>query len=131
MPTILGPNEKADYNETKIMYEKFWSECQDCFVFEVEKKFSIDQMVQSPKDWTIREYEEKGMQDTLNFLIHMPDLSVKQILCLMLDTLEKPIDWNEIKNGKFFIINGQHSIAASRKMKETGLPELITKPFLN
>ena len=96
MPTVLGPGEKADYNETKTMYEKFWSECQECFVFEVNTKFSvsIDQMVRSPKDWTIREFEEKGMNDTLNFLIHMPDPSVKQTLCLMPQTNEKPTDWD-------------------------------------
>ena len=71
------------------------------------------------------------MHDTLNFLVHMPDHSVKQTLCVMPDTTEKPIDWDEIKNGKFFIINGQHNVAASQKMKETGLPETITKPFPN
>jgi hypothetical protein len=133
MPTVLGPGESADYNETKTMYEKFWSECQECFVFEVNTKFSvsIDQMFRSPKDWTIREYEEKGMQDTLNFLVHMPDPSVKQTLCLMPDTNEKPTDWDAIKNGKFYIINGQHSVAASQKMKETGLPDEIIKPFLH
>jgi hypothetical protein len=39
--------EKTDYNETNTMYKKFWTECQDFFVFEVDKKFSIsiDQMI--------------------------------------------------------------------------------------
>jgi hypothetical protein len=26
---------KLDYMETKIMYKKFWTECKECFVFEV------------------------------------------------------------------------------------------------
>ena len=133
IPSVLEPGEKTDYNEIKTMYEKFWSECQDCFVFEVDKKFSvsIDQMKQAPKDWTIREYEEKGIHDMLHFLVHMPNPSVKQILCVMPNTKEKPTDWDEIKDGKFFIINGQHNIAASQKMKDTGLPEKIVQPFLN
>ena len=68
-----------DYNETKTMYEKFWSECQDCFVFEVDKKLSIsiNQMYRAPKDWTIREYEEHGMNKMLYFLCQMSNPSLK------------------------------------------------------
>ena len=29
-----------------------------------------------------------------------------------------PTTWNKIKDGEFYIINGQHNIAASRKMME-------------
>jgi hypothetical protein len=91
IPSSLEPSEKTDYNETKIMYKKFWTECQDCFVFEVDKKFSIsiDQMVRAPKDWTIWEYEEQGMNKTLHYLCHMLDPSMKQTLCVMPDTEEK------------------------------------------
>ena len=49
----------------------------------------------------------------------------------MLDIEEKPIDWEEIKDGKFFIINRQHNVVASQKMQATDLPEEIVKPFLN
>ena len=108
VPSSLEPGEKMDYDERKTMYENFWLECQDCFVFEVDKKFSIsiDQMEQAPKDWTIREYEENGMKEMMHYLCHMPDPYIKQTLCVMPDTQEKSIDWEEIKNGKFFIING-------------------------
>jgi hypothetical protein len=41
VPSSLEPGEKTDYNETKTMYKKFWTECQGCFVFEVYKKYSI------------------------------------------------------------------------------------------
>jgi hypothetical protein len=131
VPSSLEPGEKTDYNETKTMYKKLWSECQDCFVFEADKKFSIsiDQMVRAPKDWTIREYEEKGMNETLHYLCHMPDPSTKQTLCVMPDTEEKPTDWDSIVNGTFFIINGQHSVGASQKMLASDLPEATTKPF--
>jgi hypothetical protein len=86
VPSSLEPKEKMD--------EKFWSECQDYFVFEVHKKFSIsiDQMVRALKDWTIQEYEEHGMNETLHYLCHMPDPSTKQILCVMPNTKEKPTD---------------------------------------
>jgi hypothetical protein len=50
--SALEPGEKLDYNETKAMYESFWTECQDCFVFEVDTKYSIsiEQMMRAPKD---------------------------------------------------------------------------------
>jgi hypothetical protein len=58
----LEPGGKTDYLETKTMYEKFWTEYQKCFVWNVDTKYtiSIDQMERAPKDWTIWEYEKKG-----------------------------------------------------------------------
>jgi hypothetical protein len=35
----------------------------------------------------------------------------------------KPKDWNEIKNNKFMIINGQHSIQASKELQLEGCGE--------
>ena len=35
-------------------------------------------------------------------------------------TAGKPKHWNEIKNGKFMIINGQHSITASKELQISG-----------
>ena len=75
-------------------------------LFDRKYSISINQMMRVPKDWTIREYEEYGMNKTLHYLVHMPDPSVKQILCVMPNTEERPIDWDDIANGKFFIING-------------------------
>jgi hypothetical protein len=36
---------------------------------------------------------------------------------------EKPKDWNEIKNSKFMIINGQHSIVTSKMLQKEGCGE--------
>jgi hypothetical protein len=99
VPSILEPGEKMDYNETKTMYEKFWTECQDCFVIEVNIKYSIsiDQMMRALKDWTIWKYKEHNMNETLHYLIHMLDPFVKQTLCVMPDTEDKPTDWDDIR----------------------------------
>jgi hypothetical protein len=59
---------------------------------------------------------------TKHYLVNMPDTLVKQTLCIMPNT-------NEIANGRFFIINGQHSIAANKDMQSTRLPESIVKHF--
>ena len=71
------------------------------------------------------------MNKTLHFLCQMPDPSVKQTLCVMLDMEEKPTNWEEIKDGKFFIINEQHNVAANQKMQAKDLLEKIVKPVLN
>ena len=43
---------KTNYLETKTMYEKFWIECQECFVWDVGTKYEIpiEQMIQAPTD---------------------------------------------------------------------------------
>jgi hypothetical protein len=63
----------------KMMYKIFWSECQECFVWNVDTKYaiSIDQMERAPKDWMIWEYKEKGMLNTKHYFVHMPDPSMK------------------------------------------------------
>jgi hypothetical protein len=38
--SAFEPGEKTNCNETKTMYKKFWTKCQDCFVFEVDTKYS-------------------------------------------------------------------------------------------
>jgi hypothetical protein len=56
VPSDLEIGGKTNYEETKVMYEKLWSECQECFVFEVDTKYeiSIEQMKRAPTDWKIR-----------------------------------------------------------------------------
>jgi hypothetical protein len=59
----------------------------------------------------------------------MEDINQRQKICLipidkyrrLLQTKSK--DWNEIKNKKFMIINGQHSIAASKELQFEGCGE--------
>jgi hypothetical protein len=52
VPLDLELGGKTDYLEMKTMYEKFWTECQECFVWNVDTKYaiSIDQMERAPKD---------------------------------------------------------------------------------
>jgi hypothetical protein len=59
----------------------------------------------------------------------MGDINQRQRICItpideqgnLLRT--KPRDWNEIKNMKFMIINGQHNIAASKELQLDGCGE--------
>ena len=62
-------------------------------------------------------------------LIQIGDIRERQKVCLTpVDNdsqllPEKPKHWNEIKNEKFMIINGQHSITASKELQISGCGE--------
>jgi hypothetical protein len=51
VPSNLESSGQTDYLETKIMYKKFWTECHECFVWNLDIKYeiSIEQMVRAPK----------------------------------------------------------------------------------
>ena len=90
-------------------------ECQGCYIFEMDKKWEvrIDQLDFVPLDWMIQAYKERGMEQMHNYFLNMPDRTAKQTLCVMPQTSEKPTSWDDIKDGRFWIINGQQSVAAS------------------
>ena len=49
----------------------------------------------------------------------MPDKSTRQMLCVMpVGFNEKPKEWKDIEKGKFFIINRQHNVEASKWMMD-------------
>lgn len=106
-------------------------ECQECFVFQMDQKreLRLDQLEQAQSGWTIRAYEERGMEETQHFLLHMPDRTARQTHCVMPQTNEKPTSWNEIKDGKFWIINGQHSVAVSKSIQTMDIPESVQTAF--
>ena len=81
----LEPGQEFDYAEIANIYNKFWTRCQSCFVFGVDKKHkvNIDQLERAPEDWTVRAYEEHGMEKLQHYLINMPNRSTRQTLCIM------------------------------------------------
>ena len=85
VPFELEPGQEFDYAEIANIYNKFWTECQSCFVFGVDEKHevNIDHLERAPEDWTMRAYEEHGMEKLHHYLINMPDRSTKQTLCIM------------------------------------------------
>jgi hypothetical protein len=46
----------------------------------------------------------------------------------MLDTEERPMNWEDFANKMFFIIN---NVGTSMIMKTSGLPPKLVEPFLN
>ena len=120
VPSELEPGQEFDYVEIANIYNKFRMECQSCFVFGVDKKHevNIDQLELALEDWTVRAYEEHGMEKLRHYLINMSDRSIRQTLYIMPQTKEKPTSFRDIEDRNFWIINGQHSVEASKTMQD-------------
>ena len=117
VPSSYEPQKKADFKHITTMYKKLWSECEDVYIFGVDEKkeLSIDKMVDAPAEYNIQSREDKLVDAMVIYLLNLPGRKARQTLCVMpRNRTEKPSSWKEIKDGNFYIIYGQHSVAASR-----------------
>jgi len=132
LPEPVQGNKKPDFARSTEAYKTFWSSCTDAFVWGIEHKKSIpiEQLVDAPPDMNIKSYEPGLAEKIMGFLLSMPDRSTKQTLCVMpCDLDEKPTSWDSIKDGKFWLINGQHSVKASFMMREQRMDPKDIKEF--
>jgi hypothetical protein len=80
-------------------------------------------------EYIIRKIEAEIVKSVKAEILQMGDINQRQKICLILVDAQgnllrtKPKDWNEIKNNKFMIINGQLSIAASKELQLEGCGE--------
>ena len=121
IPHSRATERKPDYEEVSKVYKKFWTTCEDAYIFKPDDKKEIDisQLISPPATFNIRSKEDRIVEDLVNWLLNMPDKSTRQTLCVMpVGHKTKPKDWAEIEQGKFYIINGQHSVAASKWMMD-------------
>ena len=117
VPTSYKPQKKANFKHINAVYKKLWSECEDAYIFGVDakKELSIDKMVDAPTEYNIWFREDKLVDAMVIYLLNLPDRKAHQTLCVIpTNRIEKPTSWEEIKDGEFYIINGQHSVVASR-----------------
>jgi len=80
--------------------------------------------IQSHEDWLA--------SNVMYYYVHMLNKMTKQTLYVMPEGLKakpKLESWDENEKGKFYLINGQHSVSASKKMVEMNLDESILKHF--
>ena len=132
LPDAAHHGEVIDYNNVNVIFQNFFTECQDIFVFDdPRQKIELDVMrlVNVPDAWTIRVVEERGMEDLKTYLMNMLDRTQKQTLCIMPKLDYKPKDLAEMADCEFYIINGQHNVAASKSMIASNVPEAIRKDF--
>ena len=67
------------------MYEKYWSECTDSYIFGIEQSYeiSIDQLETPPAELNVRSMEDKLVERIMHYLVEMPDKDKKLTLCAM------------------------------------------------
>ncbi|KAG0574488.1 hypothetical protein KC19_VG265500, partial [Ceratodon purpureus] len=112
LPKVNKAGEILDFDNANRIYQNFFSDCQDEFVFKTNgqpKKFSVDV--------------------TRITLVNMPDRGQKQTLCLMPDTKARPQQESDLEGCEFHIINGQHSVAASKSLIEDNASEELLRDF--
>ena len=77
----------------------------------------------------VRACEMKIVQNLKRVLMEMGDINQRQKICLTpcieegLLLQKKPKSWDEIRDGMFLIINGQHSITASKQIQQSNLQD--------
>ena len=121
IPHSGATDKKPDYEEVRRVYKSFWTTCQDAYLFKLDDKKEIDilQLVEPLATFNIRSKENQIVKELVNWLLNMPDKSTRQTLCVMpVSFNEKPTEWKDVENGKFYIINGQHSMEASKWMMD-------------
>lgn len=105
------------------------------YVFNIDKKsININQLIRALAHFNIRDLEDRLESNQLHWLIHTPDKLIRQTLCVMPVEPTKmcePGEWETLKKQKFYLINGQHNIEASKKVVELKNDEDITKHFQN
>lgn len=86
-------------------------------------KVDVLQIDLAPTRYIVRQLEDAGVATVFNTLLTQVN-PLKQVLCIYPQGLEKaPTSWDEIKSGRFWVINGQHSVkAAQRILEEKDLP---------
>ena len=121
IPHSGATEKRPDYEEVSRVYKSFWTICEDAYLFKLDdrKEIDISQLVEPPATFNIRSKENRIVKELVNWLLNMPDKSTRQTLCVMpVGFNEKPTEWNDIEKGKFYIINGQLSVEASKWMMD-------------
>ena len=72
LPEAARHGEVIDYNNVNVIFQKFFIECQDAFVFDDPRQkieLEVMRLVNAPDAWTIRAFEERGMEDLKMYLM--------------------------------------------------------------
>jgi len=120
---VIAQGAEPSLEEAAADRKKFVQLFGHLYPFGVEKVFyvHIKNMMQAKSYQVTRPLDDAGVALMKNYLIQTPPAWPHHNLCLMpkLNKGEKwreGMTWDDIKNGNFLIINGQHSVAASRQI---------------
>jgi len=126
VPETLRANEKPDYKKVSVMYKKYWKTCNSTYIFgaKEKKELPIEMLIDAPAKFNVHIKEDTIVHEMMNYLVNIPNKSTKQTVYVMpilpAGNKKMPENWDQIKDSNFYIINGQHSVAANKLMMEEG-----------
>ncbi|CAA9568172.1 hypothetical protein AVDCRST_MAG81-1288 [uncultured Synechococcales cyanobacterium] len=115
---------QVDFQKITESQRQFWAECRGCFPFESSYSVRINQCIVAKAQYVIRGMEEGIVRNAMDFLVQLGEINQRQKICICPVDKDgepikrKPNSWDEIKDGKFMLINGQHSVEASRRLQD-------------
>ena len=85
VPSTYDEWASPDFKHITAVYKKFWTDCEDSYVFGVDfrKDISIHRLIEAPPEFNIRMKEMKLVQAMVLYLLNLPDKKAKQTLCVM------------------------------------------------
>jgi len=120
---VIAHGEEPSLEEAAADRKKFVQLFGHLYPFGIEKVFHvhIKKMLSAKSYQVTRPLDDAGVALMKNYLIQTPPAWPHHNLCLMPklnkgETWREGMTWDDIKDGNFVIINGQHSVAASRQI---------------
>ena len=120
---VIAHGEEPSLAEAAADRKKFVQLFGHLYPFGVDKVFhvNIKNMIKARSYQVTRPLDVAGVALMKNYLIQTPPAWPHHNLCLMPkfekgETWKEGMTWDDIKDGQFIIINGQHSVAASREI---------------
>jgi len=120
---VIAHGEEPSLEEAAADRKKFVQLFGHLYPFGIEKVFHVHirKMLSAKSYQVTRPLDDAGVALMKNYLIQTPPAWPHHNLCLMPklnkgETWREGMTWDDIKDGNFVIINGQHSVAASRQI---------------
>ncbi len=116
-PVKTAEGKDIDYDDCREELKQFKIRSAPMYIWgqDFTKEIDVDQMINAPIEFKYRPFHETCCKNLFEIYltgIHPP----KQTLTLMPKVDKKPCYFDNVKDGEFYIINGQHSVAAAKKL---------------
>ena len=113
MPTPLKKGESPDAVKATRILQEFNAYSKDCWTMGHHFTFNVDyfKCKKSPNKWVVRSRDPKGVKWQINNLINNVRWDRHTVCVMPKGFTYRPTqkDWPKIKNGEFWIIDGQHT----------------------
>lgn len=116
------PGQPVDAGEIQKIVDNFTTKCSHCFFMGRDFQFDVDisQCHLAPPEKCVRAKEDEYVNWIISQIVSEQYRDARQTIVVMPQGLKKmptPEMWPEISKGDFWLIDGQHSVEASKKIQ--------------